>query len=146
MICSVDHGTDFDACLQSSGHDSTPMCAIMDTRVAAIDGFLQIYHTCGEIAPRSVSPPKFHSKFGVVRVRSSGTPRSGVAWLDDGSGMGYIDVANAIYSFVLECIWPGLPFVNPETRGDLVEAILDWSFLTQTRGASREQTCPLSSY
>ena len=94
----------------------------------------QIYHITGEITPRSISPLKFLSKFGAVRVRSSGTPRSGVHWLDKECGMGYIDVSNAIYSFVLEWIWPGLPFVNPGTRGDIVEAILGWSFLTQKRG------------
>ena len=94
----------------------------------------EMYHTCGETTPRSVSPLKFLSKFGAVRVRSSGIPRSGVHWLDKECGMGYIDVSNALYSFVLDWIWPGLPFVNPGTRGDIVEAILGWSFLTQKHG------------
>ena len=94
----------------------------------------QVYHTTGETTPRSVSPLKFLSKFGAVRVRSSGIPRSGAHWIGDDTGMGYIDVSNAIYSFVLDWIWPGLTFTNPGTRGDIVEASLGWSFLVQKYG------------
>ena len=82
----------------------------------------------------SVRPLKFLSKFGAVGVRASGIPRHGVHWLDRECGMGYIDVSNKLYSFVLDWIWPGLPFTNIETRGDIVEALLGWSFLTQKQG------------
>ena len=94
----------------------------------------QMYHTCGEETPQSVRPLKFLSKFGAVRCRSSGIPRSGAHWIDDDTGMGYIDVSKAIYSFVLDWIWPGLTFTNPGTRGDIVEANLGWSFLVQKYG------------
>ena len=90
----------------------------------------QNYHFSGEITPRKVSPLKFLSKLGGVRVRASGIPRSGVDWLDQECGMGYIDPGNAIYSFVLASIWPGLSFSNIGTRGDIVEALLGWSFLS----------------
>ena len=90
-----------------------------------------MYPNTEEPTPRSISPLKFLSKFGAVRVRSSTTLRNGVDWLDKDVGMGYIDVSNAIYSFVLGWIWPGVPFSNPETRGDIVEGILGWSFLSQ---------------
>ena len=94
----------------------------------------KLWRNCGEITPRTISPLKFLSKFGAVRVRASGTPRTGVHWLDQDNGMGYIDGGNALYSFVLDWIWPGLPFSNLNTRGDIVEAILGWSFLTQKHG------------
>jgi hypothetical protein len=65
---------------------------------------------------------KFISYFGAVKAHS------GISWSEawDSTGQAYFEPTNAVYSCVLERVWPGcLPGMsNVETRGDVLEAFL----------------------
>ena len=77
---------------------------------------------------------KLYSHLGAVRVPAE--HRVPPTWIvyDDGVNK-YIEPGNQIYADVLNESWPeAVPWLNNESKGDVIESLLGWRFLVDQRG------------
>ena len=85
---------------------------------------------------------KLMSYFGAVRAHEDIC----LFGVYDSSLQAYYDPGNEVYSWVLANVWPeALPFMSPEKRGDVVEALLGmcW-FMSHPEKSLRNPASPLA--
>ena len=77
---------------------------------------------------------KHMSYCGAVRVPDD-FPNEFVSYTDEKTGQRFIDPMNSLYCDVFKAVWPNVTFIsNPETVGDLIEAILGWAWVMKDLG------------
>ena len=99
--------------------------------------------------PFNGSPLKFLSHWGAVRVskelRDAFPGFFPITFCDEDTHVSYSDVTNKTYSIVFNMLWPTLKDYgwSPETKGDVIEALLGWCFLRRRRfdGARDDDFC-----
>ena len=77
---------------------------------------------------------KHASYLGAIHVPND-FPDNLIDFIDKKSGDRFIDPGNWVYCYVFKRVWPNVAFMsNPETVGDLLEAILGLAWVMNERG------------
>ena len=77
---------------------------------------------------------KHASYLGAIHVPND-FPDNLIDFIDKKSGDRFVDPGNWVYCYVFKRVWPNVTFMsNPETVGDLLEAILGLAWVMNERG------------